>query len=913
MFLQSILRRSIAFIACRLLRIRYKVEIEGKEFLQGAKKGTLVLPNHPAEIDPILLISELAPYLTFSPTVIEHFYYYPGMGFFNRLLESIPIPGFDRALNKHKLDAMAEAETRILKRLKQGGNVLLYPSGKLKLTAVEEIGGASLTHKICQHYPEVNLLFVRITGLWGSNLSKAFSAASPDFWQVVRAHIKDFIYSGLFFMPKRKVLIQIYPEPSDFPKHGSRYQFNRYLEDFYNRYPVDGKILAEEPLFDLPYRPFEKKKEREIVCRDKAIFDGVACDFDPHIREKIFAEMGRIIKKDPSKISLNDRLSQDLGLDSLDAAELFTYLEKNFDLDSQIEPSDLSTVQDLLIAAHGTEAMHKDEAASALIAQNRPQKGWSPKRPTHKAIVMPKSTNILGAFLETCDRYSSFEVATDPQTPPLSYKKFKMGVIALQKIFARFEGEHIGILLPSSVGASIIYFALLAAGKKPIFLNWTTGAGALSHIIDLLKIEEIVTSRKFMDRLHDVDLGKAQERLLFIESLKEQIGLKDKISVLLQARLPAHKLMAKWKLSCLDPNETAIILMTSGTSRWPKAVPLTHANILSNFEDLVRAVSIDTDDVLFSMLPPFHSFGFTIGIVIPLVLGARVCFYPDPKDPKGILKMTELYKPTIFPGAPTFLHNILKRADKKQLSSIRLFVTGAEAASKEFLQEAGLKLPETGCILEGYGCTECSPVITVNRTESTQKGGIGIPLDSYEVVILHPETYLPVGRGEKGLLCVRGPAVFPGYIGEESSPFIEVGGKKFYNTGDLVSIGDNGNFHIHGRLKRFAKIGGEMVSLVAIEEVLNQFAKSSKMRTFKDDKLDFAVVAKEVPGGKTQLVLFSRMEIEVSQVNAILREKGGFSNLVKITTIIPIQEIPVNAGGKIVFGKLEEKAKGIKT
>lgn len=917
MHFRVVLCRAIAFCARALLRLRYKVTITGEELFKGKKldSSTLVLPNHSAEIDPIILFSFLMPHIDFSPTVIEHFYYYPGMKIFNKLLRAIPVPVFDHAVNKLKLASIVDCQKTIIQRLKSGGNVIIYPSGRLKLHAMEDLGGASLVHKICQELPSVNMLLVRITGLWGSSFSKAFCEASPDFWAVLGGHFKSLLRNAIFFSPRRQVLIELEVPKNDFPKHATRYVFNRALEDWYNQYPVNarmgGKRVVEEPLFFVKYRRFGHEDVQKVVTRHKSLFpslDEIA--IHEQVKERMLAEIARMSKKQISEISPEHRLAQDLGFDSLDSAELFVYLQKHFEIDHTIEPYEIQNVSDLLVAAHGVSPRRAPGKVKEAIASKEKKRGWQKER-TPSTVIHPVASNLLEAFLKTADRMKDAEAAADPTVDSISYKKMKLAIALLRKKFLSFEGQYVGVMLPSSVGAVLIYFALIAAGKTPIFLNWTTGARALDHMVDLLDLKEVITSRKFIDRLHDVEFGKVGDLLLMMENIKSKISLGDKLRAFWESSKPALSLLRDWNLDGLSGDDIAIVLMTSGTSKLPKAVPLSHKNILHNIRGMISAVNLHESEVVFSMLPAFHSFGFTVAAITPLVIGARVCFYPDPKDPTGILSMIERYKPTLLPGAPTFLQQILRNAKPHQLDSVQMLVTGAETASAHFLKEAKEKLKTGALIVEGYGCTECSPVITVNRVDKGEKEGIGLPLDSYEVVLLDPETMQPVGHSHRGLLCVRGPSVFAGYLGLEESPFIEINGKPFYNTGDLVSMTPRGNFIIHGRLKRFAKIGGEMVSLVAIEDVLNDFAKHSKMRHFKDDKLDMAVIAREQAGGKTQLILFSRLDIELAQVNAILREKGGFSNLIKITQVVHIDEIPVNAGGKVVFGKLEEKAKGL--
>jgi long-chain-fatty-acid--[acyl-carrier-protein] ligase len=276
-----------------------------------------------------------------------------------------------------------------------------------------------------------------------------------------------------------------------------------------------------------------------------------------------------------------------------------------------------------------------------------------------------------------------------------------------------------------------------------------------------------------------------------------------------------------------------------------------------------------------------------------------VAYFPDPTDGKGIARAIEQWKATLVCGAPSFLKGIFKNYEEHQLDSLHFCVTGAEKAPDELFN---LVRNLGHCqLVEGYGITECSPVITINMSGNPNKG-VGIPLKGIELLVVSLETHRPLPVGEQGLILVRGPSVFKGYLNKGlSSPFLEVEGKQWYSTGDLGHLESDGSLIISGRLKRFIKIGGEMVSLAAIEDAL---FKTANRDASVNDGPSLAVCAKEEPGERPKIFVFARFEISLEEVNKALRE-SGFSNLVKVFMVERVEDIPLMGTGKTNYRYLE--------
>ncbi len=377
----------------------------------------------------------------------------------------------------------------------------------------------------------------------------------------------------------------------------------------------------------------------------------------------------------------------------------------------------------------------------------------------------------------------------------------------------QLDGQRLAIMLPASVAADVAFLATLLAGKTPVMLNWTTGPAGLAHAVKITECKHVVTSQKLVDRL---DIAITGADFVFLESLREKIGTWDKLSTLLATYLSPNSFTKPF--AHVKPSDAAVFLFTSGSESLPKTVPLTHENLLTNIRDSLEILAPQAEDSLLGFLPPFHSFGLTGNVLLPTVCGVRCVRFADPTDARGLVATIEAYKPTLIFTTPTFLSFILAACEGTEMANLRVIVTGAERCP-ESVFELCRQLAPKAVILEGYGITECSPVVSANRPGAIKSGTVGKPLQSVEACVANLETREPVMPGETGMLLVRGPSIFGGYYKFEGpSPFVELGGKQWYQTGDLVSMDQDQYITFRGRLKRFLKAGGEMISLPALEE-----------------------------------------------------------------------------------------------
>ena len=370
-------------------------------------------------------------------------------------------------------------------------------------------------------------------------------------------------------------------------------------------------------------------------------------------------------------------------------------------------------------------------------------------------------------------------------------------------------------------------------------------------------------------------------------------------------------------------------------------MPLTHANIIADQRGAVPPQKLVRADIVFGFLPMFHSFGLNLAGLFPILAGGKLVHHPDPTDASALAGKIAAYKPTIVVATPTFVGLILNRCKAGDLDSLRLIVVGAEKCPDEIFDRVAKLAPRT-IVLEGYGVTECSPCVSVNPVDAVRRGTIGKPLPNVEVCIVDLDTGAVLPPGERGLLLVSGPTVFPGYLGEGvESPFRELfarlpdrpasvgfvsqvpagdlgyeinrsrtvgkptgeqtepNGKRWYVTGDLASLTSDGYLVFHGRLKRFLKAGGEMISLPALEEPF------TKLYPATDAGPRVAVEGVESPSGGRNVVLFTTEELSLRDANAFL-VKEGFRGVMRLDEVRKVDALPLLGTGKMDYKTLKK-------
>ena len=397
-------------------------------------------------------------------------------------------------------------------------------------------------------------------------------------------------------------------------------------------------------------------------------------------------------------------------------------------------------------------------------------------------------------------------IIEDPMGTKLKFGKL---ITSAQVLGAKLKqyapvGAAVGVMLPNSAGVAVTFFALQSIGRVPAMINFTAGAVNVAATCRAAKVEVILTSRAFIEKAklgELVDKLGSQVRFVYLEDVRPTITLADKLRGLWQGSSP--QLVRK-------PSDPAAILFTSGSEGTPKGVVLSHSNILANAIQSLTRVSVNGDDKVFNVLPVFHSFGLTAGLMMPLLNGVPVYLYPSPLHYRIVPELVYGSNATIMFGTDTFLNGYARVAHPYDFRSLRLILAGAEAVKQRtrdlYMEKFGVR------ILEGYGVTETAPVLAINTPLANRAGTVG------RLAPLMEARLDPVpGIDEGGRLYVRGPNVMLGYFRAENPGVLEPPAEGWHDTGDIVTIDAQGFIAIKGRAKRFAKIAGEMVSLSAVE------------------------------------------------------------------------------------------------
>ncbi len=860
-----------------LLWLRYRVAIRGVAAIAAkGRDGILFLPTHPALIDPIILFSRLfGPFKTRGlgdKEQISRFF----VRWMAKRVGILPIPDLAKSGA-----ASAEEVRRIVDEcvdvLANGENLVLYPAGHILRTRLEDIGGNSAAATIMNRLPDVRVVLVRTRGLWGSGFSWA-TGAEPGVGGTLWRGFRALLASGVFFAPRRCVTIEMV-EPDDLPRNAERNVINRYIERFYN--------ADAPPNTYVPRTIWDREGVRELPEPVRPQLSGDPGQ-TPAATRRIVCEFLEELTGE-SDFGDTARLAHDLGADSLTRVDILTWLHGEFGF-AQTNVDDLQTVGDVMLAACG-------ESVSTATASIKPVSAKWFTRPA-SAAKPPQATEmtVCEAFLHQAARAPGKVIVADQNSGAKTFGQLVRGVLALKGPVELLPGERIGVMMPASVAADVLYLTALFAGKTPVMVNWTLGSKNLTHCLDSVGVRKILTARALISRLESqgVDLSAVADRLVFIEDMAAGLSGWAKLRAAVGAKLNWSSL----RNACVP--ETAVILFTSGSENLPKAVPLTHRNMLTNLDDAFEVIKFTGDDCLLGMLPPFHSFGLTGGVLLPLCLGLRTVHYGDPTDASALAQIAEAYRPTLLVGTPTFLHGIVRAAAPEQLASLRVVVTGAEKCGPRVYAALAARCPQT-VVMEGYGVTECSPIISANERDNPKPGTIGKVFGSVEYALLDLDTDSRAAPGQPGMLVVRGPSVFGGYLEYDGpSPFVELDGLQWYRTGDIVVEDDSGVLTFRGRLKRFIKLGGEMISLPAIENVLAE--------RFAEDGDEGPILAVTATGGdeKPEVVLCTVKAIDRMGANGAIRA-AGLSGLHNIRRVVRLDELPLLGTGKTDHRGLAER------
>jgi long-chain-fatty-acid--[acyl-carrier-protein] ligase len=849
-----------------LLSLRYKIQVVGKPEVFKKPGPYLILPNHPALADPPNLIVHLWPAFLMRPLLLESNFRNPILGPFGWLLRAIKVPDIVRASAEDRAKAEA-AVADVIASLKAGENVILWPSGRLSRDGAERLGGARTAADVLAAVPNVTVVLARTRGLWGSMFSWADGAPS-----IIGGLLRGLalLAANLFvFAPRRRATVTLEAfRPEERPEP-TRAAINLWLEKWYN-----ADTPREIPTFVPRHFLFGPATHEFPPPPPPAEFD--VSKVKPETKTAVAQIVAEKLKRPlTERENSAETAFMQLGIDSLDAMEITVQVEQRFGFNSEAMPT---TIGALWALAEGLQEKAPPKP---------PPTGWFDPIADRSPLSIPGET-VAEAFLNQAFARRQMLIVADDLAGGVTYEKLVIGASAMAVRFRSISAENVGLMLPASVACDLAFLGLHLAGKLPVVLNWTNGPANLAHATQVMKLSHVVTSKAFIDRVQ-VEVPGA--KFLFLEEVRAGMGKFELLRRLLAVRLFGRSVKNRiLKSLAADPHKPAVVLFTSGSEKAPKAVPLTHRNIISDQRGCLDALQVGREHSAMGFLPMFHSFGLTVTGLLPLFAGVRIVHHPDPTDSSALVRKIATYKPTLMAGTPTFVGFILDRAKPGELDSLKIIIVGAEKCPPAVFEKAKVMAPNAE-VLEGYGITECSPVVSVNRPGNVKPGTIGDPLPGVEVCVTHLETKEVLPRGQRGMLHVAGPTIFGGYAGHDGPPpFEEIDGKRWYVTGDLAEVDNTGAIVFHGRLKRFLKAGGEMISLPALEEPF------AKMFPPTDAGPKVAVEGIETPDGR-RIVLFTTEPFTLREANALLQQEG-FRGVMRLDEVKQVEQIPVLGSGK---------------
>jgi long-chain-fatty-acid--[acyl-carrier-protein] ligase len=866
--------RWIGWLFLRLiLRARYRLDVRGQELLKDLKGPVLVLPNHPGYVDPFLLFSVLWPKLRMRPLVYSGTFQGPTGRLLVWLVNALEVPDLEVASVRARGEA-ENAVAAIVEGLKRGERFILWPAGRVWREGRERIGPARAAADILRSAPATQVVLVRTRGVWGSSWTWAQVDKRPPMARLILEGLGWLLASGLLFLPRRRVQITVEPvDPSRLPPP-RREMLNPWLEEWYNG-DLSGE--PEKPTW-VPYHFLFGRRSFDFPRPSAAAAEIDTRPVSAETRAELLNLLNDRLQQPLTESDLRPetRLDQ-LGMDSLDRMELSLEVERRFGFSGE---EACETIGQLLALAEG-RARRKPPAP--------PPDNWF--RSPVEGNAQLRGDTVPAAFVEHALAHPNDIVVADDRSGALSAERMLVGAILLSRRLKLIEAPNVGVLLPASAACDFALLGLHLAGKLPVVLNWTTGSGNLAHAVKTLALSRVLTSRAFVDR---AGIQLEGTEYWFIEDLRLTFGKWEALRALWRVRwLPGT---IRRLVPALKADDPAVVLFTSGSEKAPKAVPLTHTNLLHCLRSSIAMMGVMRTDVILGFLPAFHSFGLTVTTFLPLLTGVRVVHHPDPTDAVNLVHKIKAYGVTLLVGTPTFVHHILERATPDSLTSLRLLVVGAEKCPPALLdrcREKGVK----ATVVEGYGITECAPVVSVNPPSAPKAGSIGKPIPDVALRVVDLDNGTEQPAGQMGMIHVSGPTVFPGYLHHNGpSPFIEEDGKRWYVTGDLGELDADGYLWFRGRLKRFIKAGGEMISLPALEEPFAQLHPPTS------DGPCVAVEGIEHQHGR-RIVLFTTAALDLREANALLVRKG-LHGVMRLDEVRRVEKIPILGTGKTDYKQL---------
>lgn len=892
-----------------LLNTRYNTTIHGlDEILTSGEEGMLILPNHSGTVDPLIVLAAISGTTNARPVMTEEMAKGPTGPLLKKLMGGVNAILLPSAKVGGKTgSALAQSViNEIGNSLGHGDNIVLYPSGAIQTSSRESIGNKSAVQQILAANSGTRIVLVRERGIWGSSWTHGDESSDPN--QKISTNklmirglwtgFKTLLLNGFVLTPKRPVTLEFF-EPKDFPRNGSREEMNTYLENFYNDKNNPERRTFVRRYFWQVWKKRVTVSETDIDYGAHGAAQEISIDLpelNKDVADKIL-EIGRSIFTHED-LHLGTDLQSEAGLDSLNQVDLLTAISESFDINL---PDDAQFAN----LAELTKLVMQEGEKSDAKAAMEPSPGWKANPTSQKKVSAPSGQTVTEMVIKKALAEPKKVIGEDQMRGPVTYNDLLIKAVATSSVLERLPGDKLGILLPASGGGPLVYTATHLAGKVPVYVNFTAAPDAIVASLNSIGVQRIVTSRKVFETLaKDYDMSRYMERFIFLEDLIRKIKLAAPMALLKVkfARFAPASLLRQARRT-----KHAVILFTSGSSGTPKAVPLTHENILANVNDLSELFEITESDRVLSFLPPFHSFGHMTQ-VLSLALGVPAVYHVKPTDAQTLASIIDAYKPTILAGTPSFLEGIGQRARGNNFGSVRLIFAGAEKLKPTQIDLLKQEFPNAD-ILEGYGLTEMSPVVSVNPPGAAKFGTVGKMLQSLQYLIVDAETRQPVLPNQPGILLASGPSVFPGYLNTDGKqPFVEVNGVSYYDTGDVVVEDPDGYIKILGRMGRFRKMKGEMISLPALEDMLSDLIEPSRPTLADGSKFAGPIMAVESAEDNAPFVLFTTVSLDLAEVQRYMRSRGA-TGAQMIGEVRVVNEIPMLGTGKTDYKVLQSQLK----
>ncbi len=521
------------------------------------------------------------------------------------------------------------------------------------------------------------------------------------------------------------------------------------------------------------------------------------------------------------------------------------------------------------------------------------------------------------AWVDTASRLGSDFCMADSKTNSMSYTRALTATILFREFIKKRPEQNIGILMPTTSAGAIVNMATLMAGKSVVNLNYTASIQAVESAINKAEIKVVYTAKQFVTKLEakgfDTQALLSGCEVVYLEDLKEQISKFKAVSTLVLAKILPASVLKLLYINKVPSSQTAAILFSSGSEGEPKGVMLSHTNFMANVKQVSDVLNMRDEDVILASLPLFHAFGLTATTWLPMIEGLPMVCHPDPTDAVGIGRAAARFNTTVMFGTSTFfrLYTKNKKVHPLMFDSLRLAVAGAEKLSREVKEAFKLKFNKD--ILEGYGVTESSPVASVNlpdvlETEAfsvqvgTKTGSVGLPLPGTAFKVVDPSTMQELKRNEDGLILIGGPQVMMGYLKDEAKTaevMADIDAERWYKTGDKGHIDEDGYLFIVDRYSRFAKLGGEMVSLGSIEEQIKAHINDAEVDLLAVNLPD------EKKGEKVILLIQGLSDTEGLKKGLI---EEGMNPLMIPAAFFEVDQIPKLGTGKSDFSAAKKLA-----